>query len=34
MDYDDYYGDEYEPTQEEMEEQDGMESTESGKRKY
>lgn len=28
MDYDDYYEDEYEPTQEEMEEQDGMESTE------
>ena len=28
MDHDDYYGEEYEPTQEEMEEQDGMENTE------
>lgn len=28
MEYDDYYEDEYEPTQEEMEEMDGMENTE------
>lgn len=28
MDYDDYYEDEYEPAEEEMEEQDGMENTE------